>query len=324
VESFGAVGMGRALMGPLRRAKVPVTYLPQGDRWAWLRPILAADNATNYVAAQLRSTRVDLETDAHTSWDLQDWLPHLVAPAPVVWDVLIGDPVDNSQGDFWHRRAALRSGQLADYAKAVVSEGEFEAALSLLRELGVRGVSVTSPLKRHVRFVCPDDADYGALLTGDDLWRAAKDDAPVRTGNTLRRSKRSKTGWVATDTDEVGMEASLAWFEERELGPATVALFGAGGVSQALLRAVDRSDWFVVHHARARDGWGEDKPPFVTLVVNAGGPNSGALTEPPKSRGWLDLHYNDVELAPPGVMHLSGDVFFDAQALEQRTFWESE
>lgn len=318
VQGFADIGLGRAALAPFERIGLQTTYLPQGAENAWIRPMLAARNATNYVAATLRPSRVELDDRGRTPWDIQDWLPHLAAPAPTVWDALIGDPVEQSQGDLWHRRAALESGEPSGYIKVGVSVENFEPALAVLAELGVRGVSVTSPLKSRVAFICPNDATFGLLMDDDARWAAARQEAPIRIGNTLLRSNGR---WLASDTDEAGMMASLRWFEEREIGPATIALFGGGGVRPALLRAIEASDWFLVFQCRARDGWPEDKPPFVTLVVNAAGPDGGARDNPPKSRGWLDLHYTQVDEVPGNSLHLTGDVFFDAQAAAQRVFW---
>lgn len=318
VNGVADIGVGRALTLPLRRAGFGVTYLPQGADAAWVRPLLLADNRTNYITTRLRPTRAGLDDDALTPWDLVDWLPHLAAPMPTVWDVLVGDPVEQSQGDLWHRRAAIEANEPAGYVKAKTREADFEATLSLLAELGVRGVSVTSPLKLRVAFIATDDAAFGELLTDEGRWAAAKVDAPIRTGNTLvRRDDR----WFATDTDQAGMAASLAWLEANNIGPATVALFGAGGVSGAVMRAVKNSDWFLVFATRARDGWPEDVPPFVTVVVNAAGNKVETRVGAPKSRAWIDLHYVDVPAAPAGVQHLNGDLFFDAQATAQREFW---
>ncbi len=321
VQGFADIGVGRAAIAPLRRAGIGVTYLPQGAEFAWTRPLFLDTNTTNYVAASLRASRVGLDKLSRTPWDLQDWLPHLVDPAPRRWDALIGHPVAQSQGDIWHRRAALEAGEHAGYVKVDVPEDQFDAALALLEELGVHGISVTSPFKSRIAFICPNDAAFGELLNEDARWAAAKDEAPVRSGNTLvRRADR----WLVTDTDEVGMAASLAWFEQREIGPATIAMFGGGGVRGAATRAIDGSDWFLVYRCRARDGWPQDKPPFVTLVVNAAGPSAPSRDNPPRSRAWLDLHYADVAEPPEGVVHLIGDVFFDAQAAAQRAFWRDE
>ena len=320
VDNADDVGMGDALVEPLRRAGISLTYLPQGHRWAWTRPILAARNAANYVAARLRASRVRHDQEPLTPFDLQDWLPHLSGAEPEIFDCLIGRATDFSRGDLWHRAAALRSGERASYVKADVEEEELETVLSLCAKLGVRGISVTSPLKRRVLFVRPDDSNFGTLLDPEDAARAATRGLPVRTGNTL---VRSNGGWLATDTDEIGMAACLEAIENAGVGPGTVAIFGRGGVTPAVLRAIDQSDWFVVVHASAREGWPEATPGFVTLVVNAAGPASSVMENAPRCDAWLDLHYVGVAANPAPRLHLSGDVFFEAQAEAQREAWRN-
>lgn len=317
-DDFGSLGMARALVAPLRRAGVPVTFLPQGERHAWYRPLAARENPTNYVSATLRPSRFGSAMPTASAWDLQDWLPHIFGPLPDRYDVLVGDPVEKSQGDLWHRRRALELDQATGYLKVAVATEAFDEALNLFSELPIRGISVTSPLKSRAAFICPNDADYGPLLGPEDAARARVSGHPVRNGNTL---VRAGDRWLATDTDESGMAASLRWFEEREIGPATVAIFGQGGVSEALVRAIEASDWFLVHHASAREGWTDGRPPFVTIVVNASGSESTVHDGAPRCRGWLDLHYVDVRPPPEDAVHLNGDVFFDAQAEAQRAFW---
>lgn len=291
----------------LRNGPYETTFLPQGRRFAWLRPILAhRHNATNYLTVGLRPTRLpdaDRET-IPSSMDLQDWLPHLAGPTPATFDGLIGDPVDASIGDWWHTRRARRNGEETGYVKITagrqLSGGELSELFDLLHQLDVRGLSVTSPLKRRVVEFVDNPRGLEAV-------------------NTLRRTD---PGWTSTDTDERGMIASLEALAEFGVSPGEVAVIGRGGVSPAVRRAIDRSSWRLVHHAGARAGWGQDRPERVALVVNAAGANSAARTDPPECEAWLDLHYHDVDAPPDNVrVHLNGDVFFVAQAEAQRDVW---
>lgn len=311
------VGLARAIMAPLASTGVQVTFLPQGRDNAWFRPLLAPANATNYVAPGLRPSRFGDSTEK-TPWDLQDWLPNLTGPVPQGFDVLVGAAPHTSQGDLWHRRAALTRDESFGYVKVPVHPKDIEAALHFLRSLRIRGVSVTSPFKPAIAFVRTSDAAFGPRLTPDEALNARKAEFPIAIGNTLVWSPDK---WLATDTDAAGMSAVLDHLEAMEIGPATIAIFGQGGVSPALIRAIDQSDWFLVHHASAREGWTEERPAFVTVVVNAGGPNGSAHEDPPRCRAWVDLHYVDVAEPPDGVLHLNGDLFFDAQAEAQREFW---
>lgn len=312
------LGLARAVMAPLAATGVPCTFLPQGTHNAWFRPFAAPANATNYVSPGLRPSRFDGDEREHTPWDVQDWLPTLAGPLPRGFDVLIGGATERSQGDLWHRRAALERDEPFGYVKVSLPPRDLETALHLLRSLNVRGVSVTSPYKPEIAFVRTSDASFGQRLSREEAIDARKAEFPVTTGNTLVRAPER---WLATDTDAEGMRAVLSELEEQGIGPATIAIFGQGGVSPALLRAIEASDWFLVHHASAREGWTDARPSFVTLVVNAGGAYGSAHEDPPRCRAWLDLHYIDVAEPPDDVVHLNGDLFFDAQAEAQRQFW---
>lgn len=117
------------------------------------------------------------------------------------------------------------------------------------------------------------------------------------------------------------MLASLMALERAGVGPGTIAVIGQGGVSPAVLRAIESSCWTLVHLASARAGFGEDAPAQVTLIVNAGGARLSDFGQLPAAQAWLDLHYSGVNAAPVRALHLHGRVFFEAQAAAQRERW---
>ncbi len=288
------------------RGAHPITILPQGRDAAWARPLLMAQgNPTNYLPVGLSSQRVEGAPATPTPYDLQDWLPHLVAPAPARFEGLLGQPVELSQGDVWHRRAALAQGDDTAYVKIPLahdaSDATLQRALATLHTLGLRGLSVTAPFKRRLLEACD-------TLHNPDQLDAA---------NTLCRTER---GWRCLDTDARGMQAALDAIEASGVTPGTIALFGRGGVSDATTRAIVASRWRLVHHASAREGWTGDTPAHVTLVVNASGDTDAAYQSPPQCDAWLDLHYHQVRPAPAPAHH-QGDAFFEAQARAQRDAW---
>ena len=295
-----------------------VTVLPQGPDYRWCRPILARTNATNYMPVGFDGLRRHpADPDPRPPFDLQRWLPHLVGPTPEAFDGLIGSPVEHSQGDVWHRRAALSDdsdGVPHSYLKIPfraaqegASEGGLDAPLRTLHRLGIHGLSVTSPLKRMVTDV--------PVVDGNGLEAA----------NTLTRTdcEGDDALWRAADTDADGMhECLLNLEEEYDIGPGEVALIGTGGVAPAIVRAIEASDWTLVAHARGRDGWSDVSTDRADLVVNAAGDHDPPYEDPPTSTAWLDLHYWHVRQPPEGTqVHLIGDVFFDGQAAAQRRIW---
>ncbi|MFW6057989.1 MAG: shikimate kinase [Persicimonas sp.] len=296
----------------LRDEAFDVTFLPQGAQFAWCRPPLALQNATNYVPVGLGPhRRRHTDNPVKTPLDLQGWLPHLAGPEPTRFEALVGDPVESSQGDVWHRRAARdegprEDGQVSSYLKIPFgreqSTDQLELLLDCAADLGVCGLSITSPLKRTI--LEPD-----GVVNPEDLSAA----------NTLRRVYGT---WEATDTDEFGMRATLEAAKEQGVAPGSVAIIGRGGVSPAVLRAISESDWELVHHASGRKGWTDEAPGEVQMVVNAAGDSDTAYADAPDCEVWVDLHYSGVRAAPEGVrVHLIGDTFFDAQAKAQRSYW---
>ena len=307
---------------PLMRDDAPwsLTLLPQGPEVAWMRPWLSSRRRqrANYVAASMKPERAGRIAaaglrEAPTPYDLQDWLPHLSGPNPTHFDALLGDPVDGSVGDRWHRYASLQEGEPhRSYVKiplgAAATDDEIHHTLRLMAHARIRGVSVTSPLKQRFADL-PDVIDNVRELPAV---------------NTLSRADEAGDRWLATDTDEVGMAASLQAIEARGVRPGSVAIIGRGGVSFAVRRAIERHPrWSLVAHASARAGWEEaDVPRRVTLVVNASGGAESATRWPPRCEAWLDLHYRRVRGLPArGLLHLDGAIFFDAQARAQREFW---
>ncbi|TXD42997.1 hypothetical protein FRC96_02285 [Lujinxingia vulgaris] len=280
----------------------PFAIIPQGPRAAWVRHLLSATNALHYLPVGLASRN----PDHPSALDLQNVLPSLTSPTPTRFDALIGDPVARSQGDLWHRRAALRSESPDNehhlgYLKIPTPADDLPDTLALLHHINIRGVSVTSPLKRHVaRHIGADHAL-----------------------NTLRRTPH---GWAGTDTDHIGMRASLQALIGAGITPGPTLIFGQGGVSPALLRALEDSDFSVVAHLSARAGWDSapDNLPPLSLIINAAASFAHtAAGSPPPAQAWLDLHYANVQPPPYATLHLGGDTFFDAQALAQRSFWSS-
>ncbi len=302
-QSIFEAGAGLAMMRPLRKSGFSVTYLPQGREYAWLRPVLLhLLNARNYLALGISADKLpDAHKNVGAAWDLGDWLGHLVGPEPQQFDVLIGRSTESSQGDLWHRRAAIEADEPTDYLKVDVDYDELDSALSLFQGIGVRGVSVTSPHKV-------------AVLSCEGVQVPPG----LEAVNTLRRTE---FGWVSTDTDTVGMVGALREIEASGVKPGPIAVLGSGGVSDAVIRGIEASPgWRLAMHVRARDGWPEDAG-SVRLIVNAAGYFGYDAGNPPPAEAWLDLHYSRVLPAPGEFKQFIGDAFFEFQAREQRSFW---
>lgn len=313
VKDFEELRRCLALGETLRAIPTKTILLPQGKNVQWLRPILGRENAVNYLPLGLS------RGDGHPSTlDLNGFLPHLASPEATTFDALVGDPVEASQGDRWHRSYSLchQGEEHRGYLKIPVNRGAFSQALSLFEELPLRGISITSPLKKEAAqapFVDPQGLP--ALNTLRPLREEGETAHPL-----------TQTGWIGTDTDQAGMEALLEEIAQQGYSPGRALVFGRGGASFAVVRALKAQGWSIKAHLSARAGW-QSMPSdlkAVDLIVNAAGPelayrNTAAI---PEAKIWVDLHYQRVSPPPqPVALHLQGDLFFNAQALAQREFW---
>jgi hypothetical protein len=315
-----------------------ITFLPQGKNWKWMRvQRLFRGNDLNYLSTgclehSLRPPSLDY------------FLPHAVGNHARDFYGVIGDPVEHSFGDVFHRALSLAatdarqhnpssakdsavgndqrstsssfdSGTGHDgidetgtetYVKIPLKRAEIDNCLHLLPQIGFRGLSVTSPLKSAV---------FESNFVGTDQ--------DITAGNTLALIRGS---FLLFDTDQLGMEAALAEIEADGIAPGTVAIFGSGGARDALTRALEQRGWGPIEIVRARDGWGELTSRGFTLVVDASG-SSGSEhtlrhTNAPTCRVWFDLRYRDIPPPPLRAERFySGMTFYKHQALAQRRLW---
>lgn len=303
LADFDDVSLVVDLADRLQHDERSAAILPRPRRFAWMRPIFASCNSVDYLPVHLRSE----ESDHPTPIDFADVLPHRAGPLPRRFDALIGDPVDHSRGDVWHRARSLAHGESGfGYLKIPAGRGELDAVLEILEQLPIRGISVTSPLK---------------VETAESPRVQNRHSLPAL--NTLRRRRDASHTWSGTDTDQAGVEATLRRLEQRGIGPGRCIVFGRGGASHAVLRALERRRWTLVAHVSARAGWTGDHAAtgHIELVVNAAGPAGSNTDFAPDCRAWFDLHYTDVSLPPTDALHIQGDRMFEVQATAQRKFW---
>ena len=131
--------------------------------------------------------------------------------------VVAGHPVEHSQSPFIHAEFARQTGHAIHYGRALWPLDGFALALRELVASGVKGCNVTVPFKF-------------------DAWRAAARSTPraelAQAANVLRFDA---TGWLADNTDGVGLVDDI----ERNAGVALaglrVLLIGAGGAAAGVL-----------------------------------------------------------------------------------------
>jgi 3-dehydroquinate dehydratase/shikimate dehydrogenase len=127
---------------------------------------------------------------------------------------LIGDPIEKSVGHIYHNAVFARRNVKAVYVKMTVKPDELSEFISLAKELGMRGLSVTIPLKEKI------------LPFVDMLDDCAKKIGAV---NTLLFQDGKILG---TNTDGIG---ALDAIEKRVVVQGKkMVLLGAGGAARAI------------------------------------------------------------------------------------------
>jgi 3-dehydroquinate dehydratase/shikimate dehydrogenase len=124
---------------------------------------------------------------------------------------LIGNPVEKSPGHIHHNAVFRKRGCNAVYVKMQVQPEELSEFIPLAKELGIRGLSVTIPLKEKIlSFIDEIDSSIGAI-------------------NTLKFEGGKIFG---TNTDGLG---ALDAIEKKSLvREKKVVLLGAGGAARAI------------------------------------------------------------------------------------------
>ncbi|MEZ4462174.1 MAG: shikimate kinase [bacterium] len=263
------------------------TVLPTDPAQNWRRVLNALGNEHNYMGMGLRNSRFEDVADL-PPMDLQDWLPYFAALEDWRREALVGDPVEHSQGTWWHSAQTRSSATPSVYLRVATPSGTLAATLTQFEQLGIHAVSVTTPLKAEA-----------AKCVG----------SPLAALNTLRwRGK-----WEGIDTDADGMHAVMKRLIAGGVRKGSVLLIGAGAVSAAVLRALASYPAFEVTHLPARFNGAF---PASDIVINASGRRPAQC---PAYTIWIDLHYRDVEPMMP--IHFNGDTFFEGQAAAQRAYW---
>jgi len=297
VKSWVELRFAHEVCRVYRKKGGKVSLIPRGKRWNWMRAFRVREwNELNYVSPGA----VD---KAGLPPSLAYFVPQAAGPDPAAICGLIGDPVDDSIGDVWHRRRSIEmdGGKLA-YLKIPVPPDELEHALYFLLKLNLHGLSVTSPHKAVVI---------------NSIFVTSK--SGLQSGNTLTLRDG---GWSLTDSDRRGMEAVLDELADRGISPGPTAVYGRGAVSVPVIETLLERGWRPVRQTGAREGWGELEKESFVLIVNAGGPGTDAHDKPPRTRAWLDIHYHGVERLPADVeVYRNGIGFFVAQAEDQRREW---
>ncbi len=232
---------------------------------------------------------------------------------------LLGDPVEPSRGHIYHNERNASSGINAVYVKWRLRPEETAEGLRLLAALGVRGCSVTMPLKEVV---------LPCLASMDES-------SAIGAINTL---KLSNGGYTGVNTDGAGALNALPV----SVTDRRVAVIGAGGAAKAVIHELQRKRACVTVFNRTTDKplpGGIRPRPLSELLEAEAAPydiliNTLPFDAPvdfsrlPLEEGMVayDISYAKasrfLELArAAGCRVLDGSGMFEAQAELQRRFW---
>jgi len=135
---------------------------------------------------------------------------------------VIGSPVEHSRSPMIHRAAAEATGVLLEYDAIDVKPGDLAAAIAMVRETNMRGLSVTMPHKEAVIGELDELTEVATLL------------------GAVNHVTNNGGHLVGNNTDGDGFLLGLAHAHGIDVSGMHVAVFGAGGAARAIINACSR------------------------------------------------------------------------------------
>jgi len=273
------------------------SFLPRSKngRWNWFRQWMLHQQKMNFVS--------------FLNYEIADQpsLFEALSSPPVVaskFAAVIGSPVRHSYSPQMHHLFFMKNN--IPFFAVDVHESEFEEAMPILTQMGLRFASVTSPLKRRVY-----------------RWTTEKsvDCHTVQSVNTLSYIESTKA-WRGDQTDWPGLKTALANTLKEEY--KSVVVWGGGGVLELLKKVWPNANYFP-----ARATVDQIDPSLAPELVVWASPRTLEVQWPPsKWRPKLvyDLNYAESSMgleyaAKENLNYESGLRFFKEQALEQQKIW---
>jgi shikimate dehydrogenase len=131
-----------------------------------------------------------------------------------------GNPVAHSRSPLIHTQFAQQTGQAVDYGRLLCPLDAFSAHIQALAAGGAKGCNVTVPFKFEAFELAPRHTPRAAL---------------AQAANTLRFDPASAGGWLADNTDGIGLVRDITVNAGVPLAGRRVLLLGAGGASAGVL-----------------------------------------------------------------------------------------
>ncbi|RZI86459.1 MAG: shikimate dehydrogenase [Rubrivivax sp.] len=131
-----------------------------------------------------------------------------------------GNPVAHSRSPGIHQRFAQQTGQALDYGRLLCPLDAFKPTLQAFVDAGAQGCNVTVPFKFESFEMATRRTPRAAL---------------AQAANTLRFDSQADGGWLADNTDGVGLMRDITVNAGVPLAGQRVLLLGAGGASAGVL-----------------------------------------------------------------------------------------
>lgn len=141
-------------------------------------------------------------------------------PLAVARYVVAGNPVAHSRSPAIHALFARQTGQAIDYGRLLCEMDAFVATVQAFASQGGQGCNVTVPFKFEAFTLAPRRTERATL---------------AQAANTLRFDADEAGGWLADNTDGVGLMRDITVNAGVVLAGRRVLLLGAGGASAGVL-----------------------------------------------------------------------------------------
>lgn len=274
------------------RSFLPRTQPGQKSRWRWFRNLMWRKQKINFVQS---AKDFDDQPSFYEYLQGQKNLKQFGA--------VLGDPVHHS------RTPVTQGFNMADHGQILaipLSEDDFMQGISFLQELGLKFAAVTSPLKiKAAGLIGLEETDIGinSIIFNQGMWQG-------------------------TSTDADGFETLVNESEVENLKHLKVAIWGGGGVINALKNVLPDAVEYSARTGQPRHV--NSELGFVPDVVIWAAPRFEGLQMPPAE--WhpkyiFDINYveNSMGLeyaqSVPSATYISGLEMFYAQAKKQFKFW---
>jgi shikimate dehydrogenase len=142
-----------------------------------------------------------------------------LAPVPARYAVA-GNPVEHSRSPAIHQQFAQQTMQAVDYGRLLCPLDAFKPTLQAFADSGAQGCNVTVPFKFEAFEMAARHTPRAEL---------------AQAANTLRFDSALEGGWLADNTDGVGLVRDITVNAGVALAGQRVLLLGAGGASAGAL-----------------------------------------------------------------------------------------